>query len=210
MRRGALAARAWALAACCVVGVCLLASGAARAGGTGPGAYCPLPEKGEVRTCLAPAQETYADFFAALEGDADDEALSGVEAAVARGAREERAYLALSSLAYGYYRLARRAAASDTTDPRVTSRLARWNDLLARAYRESPGDARYRAAVRQAAEDLSVRAPIRLPCRDDHGRPAACSSTESVLRGIDAARDEVGIRGALARVIRRFFGGSGP
>ena len=30
------------------------------------GAYCSLPEKGEVPECLVPAQETYAEFFSAI------------------------------------------------------------------------------------------------------------------------------------------------
>ena len=89
----------------------------------GPGAYCPLPEKGRVSECLAPAQATYGDFFDALEENASDGALARVEDAVARGPEEEDAYLALSSLSYGYYRLAQRAAESETIDPAVTRRL---------------------------------------------------------------------------------------
>jgi hypothetical protein len=171
-----------------------------------PGAYCPLPEKGQVAKCLAPARATYSDFFSALDGAEDDAALATVEDAVARGAREEHAYLALSSLAYGYYRLAQRAAKSESADPAVTRRLARWNDLLARAYRESPEDERYRASVRQAAEELHERAPISLPCRDSRDEPAECSSTETVLRGFNTASERVGIRGALERLLERFFG----
>ena len=57
-----------------------------------PGAYCPLPEKGEISRCLAPAQATYHEFFSALDGDA---ALSGSvsagEQAVAQGAGGEEA-----------------------------------------------------------------------------------------------------------------------
>lgn len=190
----------------CVVAL-LLAAGSAGAGKEiEPGAYCPLTEKGEVPKCLEPAQETYAEFFTALDGEPDDAALAQVEQAVARGAEEERAYLALSSLTYGYYRLARQAALSETADPAVTARLARWNDLLANAYSESPDDARYRAAVRQAAEELRDRAPIAVPCRDAQGDTAECTSTESVLREFNAASDRVGIRGALERLLQRFFG----
>ena len=183
----------------------------AAGGEIGPGSYCPLPEKGEVPQCLDPAQQAYGGFFGALEeGDVDDARLAPVEAAVSRGAQGEHAYLALSSLAYGYYRLASRAAQGADSDPEVIERLARWNDLLANAYASSPEDAHYRAAVRQAAEDLHRRAPIRLPCRDARGADAACSSTESVLRGFNAASERVGLRGALERLMRRMLGPESP
>jgi hypothetical protein len=128
---------------------------------------------------------------------------------VAAGAQEEAAYLALSSLSYGYYRLEQRAAETGAADPEITRRLARWNDLLARAYRVSPDDERYRAAVRQAAVELHERAPVEVPCGSQtDGR--ACRSTEDVLRDIDAMGERVGIRGALANLLRRVFGGGEP
>jgi hypothetical protein len=180
-------------------------------GEIGPGAYCPLPEAGKVPTCLDPAQQTYGDFFTALDADGiDADSLAPVEAVVGRGASAEHAYLALSSLTYGYYRLAARAASSESTDPALVERLARWNDLLANAYAASPEDPAYRAAVRQAAEELRVRAPIALPCRDATGQAIACTSTEAVLRGFNAASEEVGLRGALERVVRRIFGEEAP
>jgi hypothetical protein len=188
----------------------------ARAAGRGeiqPGAYCPLPARGEVPKCLAPARETWTDFFTAVEGGAAEPGLGAVEGDVERvvagGADEEAAYLALSSLSYGYYRLAQRAAHSETADPEVTRRLARWNDLLAHAYRVSPDDDRYRAAVRQAALELHERAPIDVPCGGSQGA-RACRSTEDVLRDIDAAGERVGIRGALAGLLRRLLGGGEP
>ena len=127
-----------------------------------------------------------------------------------RGASGEHAYLALSSLAYGYYRLASRTAQGTTADPAIVERLARWNELLSNAYAASPEDAAYQSAVRQAAEDLHARAPIRLPCRDAKGAEMACSSTESVLRGFNAASERVGLRGALERVMRRLTGSEEP
>jgi hypothetical protein len=157
---------------------------------------------------MAPARETWTGYFDALDrgalGDADAAAL---ERAVAEGSASEHAYLALSSLAYGYYQLARREAGRPQQDPAVTTRLARWNALLEHAYAQSPDDEAYRAAVRHAAEDLRVRAPIRLPCRDARGADSDCDSTESVLRGLDAADERAGIRGALERLLRRFFPG---
>ena len=195
----------------------LLPAGSAAGAGKGeiaPGAYCPLPERGEIPRCLDPARETYAEFFTALEGGAGGPALvaaeDDVENAVAGGAREEGAYLALSSLSYGYYRLAQRAAESRAVDPEVTRRLARWNEVLAHAYRVSPGDERYREAVRQAALELRERAPIELPCGGSQDGARSCRSTEDVLRGIDATSDRVGIRGALAGLLRRVFGGGEP
>lgn len=187
----------------------LLWAGSGPAGaaeGIGPGAYCPLPEKGEVPQCLLPAQDNYEDFFTALDGDAEPEALLDVETAVARGAEAEEAYLALTSLTYGYYRLAQRAAAHDETDPAIVARLSRWNDLLSAAYSKSADDDRYRAAVERAVAELQVKAPVTLPCRDAQGEEAACNSTEAVLRGFNAASEKAGIRGALERLMRRLFG----
>ena len=183
------------------------AAGASHAGGGAtPGAYCPLPEAGERPKCLAPARAAYSDYFAALDrgslGDAD---AASLEAAVAQGAAAEHAYLALSSLAHGYYELARQEAARPEQDPEVALRLARWNDLLERAYAASPDDESYRAAVRRAATELRSRAPLPVPCVDERGAPSSCSSTESVLRSIDAADERAGIGGALGRLLRRFF-----
>jgi hypothetical protein len=55
-----------------------------------------------------------------------------------------------------------------------------------------------------------VRAPIALPCRDATGQAIACTSTEAVLRGFNAASEEMGLRGALERVVRRIFGEEAP
>ena len=174
-----------------------------------PGAYCPLPEPGQVPACLDPAKQAYGEFFEALDaGELHDAPLAGVEDAVARGADAEEAYLALSSLTYGYYRLAQRTAAAENADPVVVERLARWNGLLASAYRENASDAAYRASVERAARELRDRAPVLLPCRDAEGGEAACTSTEAVIRGFNATTEEVGMRGALERLLRRLFGGS--
>src|SRR5262249_40571350 len=135
-------------------------------------------------------------------GDADAATL---EAAVAQGAAADHAYLALSSLAHGYYELARREAERPGQDPEVALRLAARNDLPGPADAASPDDARYRPPVRQAAQELHERAPVSLPCRDERDNAAACSSTENVLRSIDAADEHAGVRGALERLLRRFF-----
>ena len=50
------------------------------------------------------------------------------------------------------------------------------------------------------------RARVRLGCADAQGKPAECDSTEAVLRGFDAANDEVGLRGALRRLFERIVG----
>jgi hypothetical protein len=178
----------------------------ALAGGSAPGSYCPLPEPGEKPACLGQARETYTDYFTALDaGTVADSDAASLEAAVAQGAAAEHAYLALSSLTHGYYEIARREAARPEQDPEVALRLARWNALLERAYAASPDDDRYRAAVRRAALELRERAPLQVPCQDDHGAAAACSSTESVLRNIDALESRAGLRGALERLLRRMF-----
>ncbi len=174
------------------------------------GAYCPLPPPGQKARCLDPAQSAYGEFFEALEsGVPTDAATARLDADLAAGAASKNAYLALSSVAYGYWRLSERAAA-EQTDPALASRLESWNALLGQAYAASPEASSYRAAVREAALDLRRRAPpVRLRCVDADGRSAACDSTEAVLRGIDTASGEVGLRGAFERLLERIFGGDG-
>lgn len=191
----------------------LAASTAAHAGGEiKPGAYCPLPKKGEVPRCLAPAQAEYASFFTALDDphateEELDAGLGPVEQEMARGAGGERAYLALSSLTYGYYRLAQRTAATSHADPALLARLERWNELLARAYAGSADDPAYRSALHQAASEIDERVDVELRCLDAAGEAVPCDSTAQVLRGFNEASGRVGIRGALENVLGRFFGG---
>ena len=187
----------------------LLAAVAQAAGEVRPGAYCPFPKPGEKPACLAPARQEYGEFFAALDakGDVGDSAAARLEADVAAGAGSETAYLALSSLAYGYYRLSQQAVAAPNEDPEVIARLERWNSLLSSAYAASPQDARFQDSVREAALDLRRRAPpVDLSCLDESGSRVRCDSTEAVLRDIDRLRDQVGVRGALSRLLGRFFG----
>ncbi len=197
-----------AVAAASVVWVGLVALGPARAeDDIAPGSYCRLPEPGEEPECLKPARQEYGSFFSALaEGQVDDHTASRVEADVVGDADSAGAYLALSSLSYGYYVLARRVAAEPDADPALVARLERWNGLLAHAFESSADDARYRNAVREAARDLHGRTRVRLGCADARGNPAECDSTESVLRGFDATSHDVGIRGALERLIERMSG----
>ena len=186
-----------------------LASGSAHAAGdVRAGAYCPFPKEGEAPTCLAPARDEYEQFFSALDtGNPEDADLARVEADVSAGPESERAYLALSSLAYGYYRLSQRAAATPGGDPAVVARLERWNALLATAFDAADDDDRYRAAVHEAALDLRDRAPaVRIGCVDAAGGSVPCDSTEAVMRGIDAAAGEVGLRGGLERLLERIVG----
>ncbi len=177
------------------------------AGDVKPGAYCPLPEKGQTPQCLLPAKQEYDEFFTALdEGALSDANVAHLERDVASGAASDTPYLAISSLSYGYYRLAQRAAANAGEDPAVVARLQRWNQLLAQAFDASAQDPAYREAVHAAALDLEQRAPaVRLECLDERGDTTACDSTEAVLRGFNRAGDEVGIRGALDRLIRRML-----
>ncbi len=179
------------------------------AGDIEPGAYCPLPKQGERPRCLKPAMDQYKRFFAALDDESvDDAELGRVERDVAAGAASENAYLALSSLAYGYYQLSLRAAAQESANPQVVARLERWNALLGAAYDASPEDERFRQAVHEAARDLQRRAPpVRLRCVDERGDTVECDSTEAVIRGVNAAAGEVGIRGGLERLLERIVGG---
>jgi len=194
-----------------MAGAALLASAspAAAAGGVGPGAYCPFPKAGEKPKCLEPATQEYGEFFTAIDGGGDrsEAAVARLERDVAEGAASEEPYLAISSLSYGYYRLAQQAAANPDEDPVIVARLERWNTLLSEAYARSADDENYRAAVRDAALDLRERAPaVTLDCVDEHGEVVGCTSTESVIRGFNRAGDQVGIRGALGRLLNRMFG----
>jgi len=178
------------------------------AGADQPGAYCPLPKAGETPRCLQPAMAEYGEFFSAIEqADVSEAHLARLEGDVAAGAEAENAYLALSSLAYGYYRLSQQVAASDDADPLFLARLERWNALLAMAYETSADDAEFRQAVREAALDLKRHAPpVRLRCVGARGETIECDSTDAVMRGIDAAANEIGFRGALERLLRRIWG----
>jgi hypothetical protein len=172
-----------------------------------PGSYCRLPEPGEEPECLKPARQEYGGFFSALaQGQVDDDDASRVEAAVVDDTGSEGAYLALSSMSYGYYVLAQRVAAEPNANPALVARLERWNGLLAHAFESSADDSRYRNAVREAARDLHGRTRVRVGCADARGNPAECDSTESVLRGFDATSHDMGIRGALERLIERMSG----
>jgi hypothetical protein len=103
---------------------------AVAAGEVKPGAYCPLPEAGESPVCLDPAKAEYSEFFSAIgESNLDDARLARVEMAVAESDAD---YMALSSLAWGYYQLSRAAARTPGVDPEITARLERWNALLGR------------------------------------------------------------------------------
>ncbi len=197
-----------AVAAASVAWMGMVALGPAAAGdGIAPGSYCRLPEPGEEPECLDPARQEYGDFFSALaEGLVDDHTAARVEADVVDDADPEGAYLALSSLSYAYYVLAQRMAAEPGADPALVARLERWNGVLARAFESSADDPRYRNAVREAASDLHGRTRVRVGCVDARGNPAECDSTESVLRGFDATSHDVGIRGALERLIERMNG----
>ena len=95
------------------------------AGEIAPGSYCKLPKPGEKPACLEPARAQYGDFIRGVErGDLDDREAARLERDVAAGAGGENPYLALSSLSYGYFRLAQEAA-QGTGDVSVRIRLVR-------------------------------------------------------------------------------------
>jgi hypothetical protein len=112
--------------------------------------------------------------------------------------------LALSSLAYGYFMLAERAAASERPDPALVARLERWNDLLGSAYEKAERDPSFRTAVREAALDLHARAPA-VGCEDAGSCPSTGLLLET-LRRIDDPASETGVRGALGKLLGRMLG----
>lgn len=182
----------------------------ARGDGSQPGSYCPFPEDGKKPKCLEGPQERYAGFFEDVEsGAADPRGQAELEADLGAG-EARRTWEAVSSLAYGYYLLARRAAASPDADPELTSRLERWNRLLARAYNESPPDGELRRAVATAASDLEQRAPgVEIDCDGDAATDERCHSTVQLVQGLRQERDSTGVRGQLGRLLQRIFGDEG-
>lgn len=196
--------RAWAVALLC----CL---GAAEAGAgdgdekTRPGAYCRLPEPGQTPLCLTPARAAYGEFFAAIgRGRVSAAAAALVEADLAGGSGTERAYLALSSLSYGYYRLAEQLGTRPDADPVLLERLGHWNHLLVRLYGSEARDAGFRAAVREAAVDLHARAPS-MAERCPHDYPGACDHTQDLVRALAAIDGAAGVRSPLGRLLERMF-----
>ncbi len=173
-----------------------------------PGAYCPLPQPGEEPECLAPARARYGPFFEALEqGEVDTDEAARIEAALTAGAADQEAYLALSSLAYAYWRLALRASEAEAMDPELVARLRGWNALLSSAYERSPEDSDFRGAVRQAAVDLEEHSPSEgLQCLDASGQPKRCYVTTSLIERIDRVDGQLGLRGAIRRLLERVFG----
>ncbi len=196
-------------AAALLATVLALAPTSGFAAGGKPGSYCPFPAAGERPQCLDGAEQRYSAFYKGVEsGEMDPADAKRIEADLAAGGEVERTYEALSSLAYGYYVLARRAAQSSKADPVLVARLERWNELLSKAYRESQPEGDLRKAVRAAAQDLHDRAaPVQVTCNDAEGRPTPCTTTEALLHGMDDARDHTGVRGQLGRLMERVFGG---
>ena len=199
---GGLCVLFWVVSPCAVSG-----SG----GDIGPGSYCRLPEPGDKPACLEEGEERYSSAFAALEGGSGSDAqFEALEADVEAGSSASQPYVALSSLAYAYYRIAQLAAETPGEDPVVVARLQRWNRLLARAFESSAADADYQSAVLEAAEDLQQRAPtVVLRCVDASGNTTECNSTVALLRGFESASSTVGIRGALETLLKRLVGGDG-
>ena len=172
-----------------------------------PGAYCPFPEKGEVPQCFADVKREYSDFLAAVDsGEVDAQPVTDLERALQGGTSEADRTLALSSLAYGYFMLAERAAASERPDPALVSRLQSWNRLLGSVYEGADANSGFRLAVRDAALDLHARAPaVEAECEPGaDGQP--CQTTGlllQTLRSIDDPARVSGVRGALSRLLGR-------
>ncbi len=183
-----------------LVAVLLLAAATARAADPVPGAYCPLPEGDEPPECLQPATAEYGEFFRALEDpDLDEAGLEAVEAGLAARRLE-----ALSSLAYGYLLISRRAATQENVDPAIVARLERWNAALGTAWAESEADPSFRDALRAAASDLEAKAPaVRLRCTDAEGNVGECESTAQVAAAMRDVHDRTGMRGALLQLMER-------
>jgi len=193
-----------------VVGLLLAGPAAAVTGTPGStGAYCPIPEPGETPSCQAPARERYAEFFAALEsGEIDPAQTAQIEAALSRTGDETGAYLALSSLAYGYYRLAHEASQQPRANRRLTARLVRWNELLTKIYGAESTSPALKQAVRAAAEDLDARAPaVGVTCTA--GREEDCEAVRGLVGALSAIDGGTSMRSPLSRLVERLLGPAG-
>lgn len=170
------------------------------------GAYCPLPAPGERPSCLAPAQQAYGSFFAAVqEGRIEPTASDLVEADLAGAAGSERAYLALSSMSYGYFRLAEQIGVRPDADPILRARLARWNDLLLELYGQSNLDPAFREAIRDMANDLHRNTVgLRPSCASTAF--AQCGEAEDLVRAMAAMDGRTGVRSPLAQILQRMLG----
>jgi hypothetical protein len=176
-----------------------------------PGAYCPFPDKGHSAACMVPAQQRYGAFFEAADrGEVTEMDGERLERDLAGGGADEGSYLALSSLAYAYYRVAERAAASPTPATALVARLESWNSLLFSAYANSSPQSHFRQALRLALADLHRRAPsVPSACQDPDADPATCNTASRLLetlQQLDDPADEHGVRGALSRLFGRVFG----
>jgi hypothetical protein len=151
----------------------------------------------------------YSDFLAAVDsGQVDDPKVNELERTLRSGGTVQNRSLALSSLAYGYFMLAERAAAEEHPDPVLVARLQRWNELLGGVYEDEDTDPEFRSAVREAAIDLHARAPA-VPAECEPGSDGQDCQTTGVLlatlRRIDDPSGETGVRGALSKLLGRMF-----
>ncbi len=207
--RSRRARTAYALAAMWVLVFAPFGSAFSASGPPGAvGAYCPLPAPGETPVCQAPARERYGAFFAAVEaGDIDPAQMVQIEAALTRSGDgdEGAAYLALSSLVYGYYRLALDAGAVPGSEPRLQARLVRWNQLLTRVYGADDTPPALKAAVRTAAEDLEKRvSTVGVTCTA--GRVEDCENATGLVGALSAIDEGTSMRSPLSRLIERLLG----
>ena len=181
---------------------------AAAGGAVKPGAYCPFPKKGEKPACFTEVEQEYKDFFDAVDSGADiDDHEARLERELQEGGVD--ASLAVSSLAYGYFRLAQKAAAEAQPDPDLVARLQRWNQLLASVYQDAEAGSQFRDTVRDAAEDLVENAPaVSSECVDGlDANGAECNTAGTLLSALTALDDpanDTGVRGALSRMLGRF------
>jgi hypothetical protein len=171
------------------------------------GAYCPLPKKGEAPVCLSPAKAEYGEFFAALEsGNLSDANTAPIETDLRAGDATDRRVLALSSVSYGYYTLARQISEQDEADPRLLARLRHWNQLLLDTYGQSGVDPQLQAAVREAAVDLHAHAPaVGEMC--PAGEPGTqCDGADGLVRALAMIDSNAGVRTPLSRLVNRLLG----
>jgi hypothetical protein len=171
-----------------------------------PGSYCALPEPGEAPACLEPARAKHASFFEAVEsGRIDAEATNQLEDVLMRQPGTPDAYLALSSLAYGYMSLAQNAETGSEDSALLEARLERWNALISKSYAEPDSPEHFRGALLEAARDIHARvASLGATCTTGDAGQGECSS--GLLAALERVDSEGPIRSPLRRLVDRLRG----
>ncbi len=170
------------------------------------GSYCTLPEPGQKPACLAPARAEHPGFFNAVDGgEVDEVASSRLEDVLRNDPGSPDAYLALSSLAYGYMQLAHSAAAAQQGSPVLTARLERWNALISQSYAEQASPDHFKSALLEAARDIQAKvAGLGATCIGGDSASGECST--GLVEALEQIDSHGPIRDPMRGILDRLLG----